>query len=92
MLLPKFTSQFRRDYERIARRAIVDDRLKCVIEALCKGEVLEASYRDHALVSSRNYKNVRELHIRPDLLLIYKMDYDRNVLKLIRLGTHSDLF
>ena len=50
------------------------------------------AYRDHALTSSRDYKGVRECHIQPDWLLIYKVVNEILVLKLIRTGTHSDLF
>ncbi len=40
----------------------------------------------------KDYKNVRECHIQPDWLLIYQVIEDRLVLKLIRTGSHSDLF
>jgi len=35
---------------------------------------------------------MRECHIEPDWLLIYKAEYKTLILKLIRTGTHSDLF
>ena len=56
------------------------------------GQPLPESYRDHALTNSRNYKNVRECHIEPDWLLIYSVQRDALVLKLIRTGSYSDLF
>ena len=49
-------------------------------------------YRDHLLTNSGNYKDVRECHIEPDWLLIYKVERELLLLKLIRTGTHSDLF
>ena len=49
-------------------------------------------YMDHALVNSRNYKNMRELHIEPDWLLVYNIENSELILKLIRTGSHSDLF
>ncbi len=51
---------------------------------------LEAKYRDHTLIG--NYLNCRECHIKPDLLLIYKIDNDILELALVRVGTHSKLF
>ena len=48
--------------------------------------------RDHALQNSKAYKGMRECHIEPDWLLIYKTEKDMLILKLIRTGTHSDLF
>lgn len=50
------------------------------------------SKRDHALMDSRMYKNMRECHVEPDWLLIYKIESELMLLKLIRTGSHSDLF
>ena len=49
-------------------------------------------YGDHALMDSGNYKDLRECHIEPDWLLVYKIEQKVLILKLIRTGTHSDLF
>jgi mRNA interferase YafQ len=38
-----------------------------------------------------NWKGHRECHLKPDLLLIYKKP-DANVLRLVRMGSHSELF
>ena len=46
----------------------------------------------NALTNSRNYKGMRECHIEPDWLLVYKVYRDTLILKLIRTGSHSDLF
>ena len=43
-------------------------------------------------LNSRNFKDVRECHIEPDWLLVYKIERTALVLKLIRTGSHSDLF
>lgn len=48
--------------------------------------------RDHALVNSREYKGMRECYIQPDWLLVYKVINETLILRLIRTGTHSDLF
>ena len=47
-------------------------------------------YKDHAL--SGNYKNYRECHIKPDLLLIYKIEKSELILYAVHIGSHSDLF
>ena len=44
------------------------------------------------LVNSRNYKGMRECHIQPDWLLVYRIERENLILKLIRTGSHSDLF
>lgn len=61
-----------------------------IIEKLSNGEVLEQKYNDHKLKG--NYKDYRECHIKPDLLLIYKKKEDILILTCIDLGSHSELF
>ncbi|MBN8909773.1 MAG: type II toxin-antitoxin system YafQ family toxin, partial [Rhodospirillales bacterium] len=50
---------------------------------------MPSSLRDHGL--SGKWANHRECHLRPDLLLIYAKP-SADVLRLVRLGSHSDLF
>lgn len=92
MLKPEYTKQFKRDYKTIKKRGKNLTKLKDVINLLCNESPLLEKYRDHALVNSRGYKGVRECHIEPDWLLIYMVENDAKVLKLVRTGTHSDLF
>lgn len=92
MLKPEFTNQFRKDYKLAVKRGCDPVRLQEVVTLLCEEEPLPAAYRDHALVNSRNYKGMRECHIQPDWLLVYKVVYETLVLQLIRTGSHSDLF
>lgn len=61
-----------------------------IIEKLSNGEVLEQKYNDYKLKG--NYKDYRECHIKPDLLLIYKKREDVLILTCIDLGSHSELF
>ena len=44
--------------------------------------------RDHALIGE--WKDHRDCHIRPDLVLIYRKPDDLS-LELVRLGSHSEL-
>ncbi|MGB7770034.1 MAG: type II toxin-antitoxin system YafQ family toxin [Verrucomicrobiia bacterium] len=83
---------FRRDYKREAkgrRGATLDRELVVVLAALAADAPLAARHRDHGL--SGEWRGFREGHIRPDLLLIYRKDEDE-LLRLARLGTHSELF
>ncbi|MGN8627783.1 type II toxin-antitoxin system YafQ family toxin [Bulleidia sp. HCP3S3_F2] len=66
--------------------------MRTVIEVLCLQKELPVKYMDHSLVNSRNYKNMRELHIEPDRFLVYQIESEELILKLIRTGSHSDLF
>ena len=33
-----------------------------------------------------------DIHIQPDWILLYTKDEKRKIIKLVRTGTHSDLF
>lgn len=59
------------------------------ISLLCEGKALPQEANDHALKGT--WLGFREFHIGGDTLVIYKI-YDDNTLKLIRLGSHSQLF
>lgn len=63
-------------------------KLKVVLEILQKQASVPQKYRDHALKG--NFIPARELHIEPDWLLVYKVE--GQVLYLVRMGTHADLF
>ena len=92
MLKIEFTGQFKRDYKLALKRGCNPQDLTDVISLLAAELPLPKKYRDHPLENSRNYNGMRECHINPDWLLIYKIYSDRLVLGLIRTGTHSDLF
>ncbi len=63
--------------------------LKQTIIKLANDEKLEDKYNDHSLIG--NYKDFRECHIKPDLLLIYQKKKDILLLTCIDLGSHSEL-
>ena len=84
----KRTSQFKKDAKRIKKRGKDLNKLKRLIELLLSGRELEPRYHDHILQGE--YATIRECHIEPDWLLLYKLTDAE--LMLIRTGTHSDLF
>ena len=92
MLKLEFTAQFKKDYKLAIKRGCDQKKLEELIMLLCNEQPLPEPYKDHALSNSRNYKNMRECHIEPDWLLIYKVVNETLILKLIRTGSHSDLF
>ena len=59
-----------------------------VISTLQKGLILDAKYVDHPL--SGNWNNFRDCHIKPDLVLIYRIH--ETTLQLARIGSHNDVF
>ena len=85
------TGQFKRDFKRELkgrRGNILGVELPTLALALAQDEVLEARFRDHALTGE--WKDHRDCHLRPDLVLIYRKP-DPETLQLIRLGSHSEL-
>ena len=82
------TSSFKKDYKKLDAKE--KELLKSVITKLANNDVLEEKYKDHSLIG--NYSGCRECHIKPDLLLIYRVDNDILELALVRVGSHSKLF
>ena len=88
----KYTTRFSRDLKREGKSPKNSDlsiKLQDVIDLLAGDESIPANMHDHAL--SGEFMGTRELHIRPDLLLIYRKVGEHS-LELIRLGSHSELF
>lgn len=92
MLNLEYTNQFKKDIKKITKQGLDIEKLHKVIDILQKQKKLPEQYRDHLLVNSRNYKNMRECHIEADWLLIYKIYDDAMVLVAVRTGSHSELF
>ena len=92
MLDVRYSTQFKKDFKLAVKRGFDVGELQKVISILVSEQPLPEKYRDHALTNSKEYINVRECHIQPDWLLIYKIYKDSLILKLIRTGSHSDLF
>ena len=85
------TGQFKRDFKREAKgphRRTLDGDFLAVLGQLVIDQPLAERYRDHPL--GGEWKDHRDCHIRPDLVLIYRKPDDA-VLQLVRLGSHSEL-
>ncbi len=64
--------------------------IEYVLDKLANDEILEVKFKDHQLKGE--YKDFRECHIKPDLLLVYKKDKDLLILIAFKLGSHSEIF
>jgi mRNA interferase YafQ len=85
------TVQFKKDWKREIKgrhRQILEADFSTIIGLLAKDAELPLRLHDHAL--SGNWKDHRDLHIKPDLLLIYRKS-NESALDLVRLGSHSAL-
>jgi mRNA interferase YafQ len=90
MLTINYHKSFKQDYKRIKKQGADISLLEKVIGILQREEPLPAEYLDHQLKG--NYTGFRELHIKPDWLLIYKINGKELLLILQRTGSHSELF
>lgn len=84
----RYLGQFNKDLKRMEKRGSNLKKLRAVIEKLVNEEELDTRYKDHPLHG--NFSGARDCHISPDWVLIYAIV--GNELRLIRTGTHSDLF
>jgi mRNA interferase YafQ len=85
------TSQFKKDYKRQTKghyRKTLENDFKKIVTALAEDKQLDSRNRDHALTG--NWKDHRDCHIKPDLVLIYRKP-DKNKIQLVRIGSHSEL-
>lgn len=82
------SSSFKRDMKSLSE----DERQETreVIQILARGEELDEKYHDHQLKGK--LKSFRDCHIRPDLVLIYRIRGDVLELYLYRIGSHSKLY
>ena len=89
MFILKMTSQFKKDLKRIQNQPIKIQHLKQVLLKLEENGVIPNQYRPHKL--SGNYAGYMECHVENDLLLIW-INAQENIIKLVRLGSHAELF
>jgi mRNA interferase YafQ len=88
----EYTTAFRRDFKREKRSGRypgLDSLLAEIVSLLVEDKTLPEKSRDHPLGGT--WSDHRECHPKPDLLLIYRKP-DQEVLQLVRMGSHSELF
>ena len=82
------TKTFLKDYRKVKFTDKTYLKYVLFVSNLLKGELLPKEANDHPLKGS--YETYREFYVSGDLLVIYYIEDE--VLKLIRIGTHSELF
>lgn len=83
------TTQYRKDLKRYKNNPAKLAALAEILEKLKNEQPIPAHYRPHLLQG--NYKGCMECHVQGDFLLVW-MDEERNIVELVRLGSHSELF
>ena len=90
MLDVVLSNRFKKDLKLAAKRGLDLAELETVVNRLAAQQPLPDKNRDHTLTG--DYIGFRECHIRPDWLLVYRVDGEDLVLFLFRTGSHTDLF
>lgn len=90
MLDVVLSNRFKKDLKLAAKRGFDLAELEAVVNRLAAQQPLPDKNRDHTLTG--DYIGFRECHIRPDWLLVYRVDGEDLVLFLFRTGSHTDLF
>ena len=85
----RLSSKFKKDLKRYQNQPKKIEELGVVLKALRDTGTVPASYKPHMLAG--NFKGCMECHIEGDFLLIW-VDEEEQVISLIRLGSHSELF
>jgi mRNA interferase YafQ len=87
----KQSGLFKRDLKRESKgqyRQFLQREFVSLVATLAADKALEPRHRDHALTGE--WKDHRDCHVRPDLVLIYRKP-DAVTLQLVRLGSHAEL-
>jgi len=85
----KYTNQFKKDLKRIQNNPKRIAELNKILKSLRETGRVPKENNPHVLIG--NYKGLIECHVESDLLLIW-LDVKENLIKLIRLSSHSELF
>lgn len=82
-------AKFKKDLKRFANKPATLKKLYDVIKILENGDALPSRNKPHMLIG--DYKGFMECHIENDTLLIW-LDESNDIIKLVRFGSHSELF
>jgi len=85
-----FSGSFKKDYKRIKKRAYNLALLTEVFSQLIEKGCVDNQFHPHKLTG--NYSGCWECHLQTDGLLVWEVEEESKLIKLIATGTHSDLF
>ncbi len=79
---------FKKDYKKLKMSDNQYAKYIKYLSLLLEGKALPLEARDHILIG--NYSGFKEFHLGGDLLVIYYIE--NNIIRLTRIGTHSQIF
>ncbi|MBD5296751.1 MAG: type II toxin-antitoxin system YafQ family toxin [Bacteroides sp.] len=85
----QITTQFKKDLKRYKNRPKVIEKLEFILGLLQNELPIPEENKPHPLTG--NYRGHMECHVENDTLLIW-WDKESDIIKLVRFGTHSELF
>ena len=85
----KITTQFKKDLKRYKNRPKVIEKLEFILGLLQNELPIPEENKPHPL--SGNYRGHMDCHVENDTLLIW-WDKESDIIKLVRFGSHSELF
>ena len=89
MLEIEQTKTFKKCLKKYRHKKAVLNELKEIVDLLANEKPIAEKFRDHELKGK--YRGIRELHIRPDDLLLY-VKRDGKKLILMAIGSHAEIF
>ncbi|MCD8316655.1 MAG: type II toxin-antitoxin system YafQ family toxin [Eggerthellaceae bacterium] len=93
----KFDPLFRTDYKRVIRKyPYLEKVIRDVLNELIESGTVPEEYRPHMLSNPGGlYNRCVDIHLSEgtvDVLLLYKLHHSDTIIRLIRMGSHNDLF
>ena len=86
------TTRFKKDLKKIKNNPKDFELTSSVLKILQKKGVSGIAQRMKPHRLTGNYRDNWECHIKPDLLIIWIQIESPGIIKLVRIGSHSDLF
>jgi mRNA interferase YafQ len=89
MKILHYSTQYKKDFKKYRNHPGKLQKLLEILRMLENEEPLPSGLKSHMLIG--DYKGCMECHVESDLLLIW-LDDEEDIIKLVRLGSHSELF
>jgi len=90
MFTLKYSNRFKKDLKAYKNDKDILLELENILDMLAKGLKIPSKNTNHRL--SGEFKDCFECHIKPDVLLIYKIEKLEITILLLRIDSHSKLF
>ncbi|MEI7620679.1 MAG: type II toxin-antitoxin system YafQ family toxin [Candidatus Falkowbacteria bacterium] len=90
MFILRYSNRFKKDLKLYKHNQAVLFELEKILDILIKGENLPLKNYNHRLMGE--FKDCFECHVKPDILLVYKIEKLEVIILLLRIGSHSEIF